>query len=335
MQFIKYSNGKITNICKVEQKDSLIFEKIVNITSIEKEVNHIYNTWKIAFGFYTKNMQSLLNSQNLKESYLFYQVKIILNAMHEYLDKMNKVLSKVFKDKETRTINNKPKTKSIEEWKLRDITTKTYDTSLAYRLCYNLRNYMQHVDDVGIYLYISAHEEKKIMIDIKTYCENHKGISNSMKKDASNLTYEDQRHDLNILIQKLNENIVQINNEIFSLLHPEIFEKSITYNLALLYIYSKHAYNADINAVEYEDISHGQRRTKICFIHIPTAKSIINKNFHIFFKKSPLNKMNSLTAQRIIIENENQEFALQYINKEPEDEKLINVSIKNFLDLID
>lgn len=60
LEFVKYTNIAIYQYNKLNEKDAKIFNEIKNYTFIEEQINHIFNIWKIAFNFYTKNIKDLL-----------------------------------------------------------------------------------------------------------------------------------------------------------------------------------------------------------------------------------------------------------------------------------
>ena len=184
-----YSNNKIFN-----SKDYNMFTKIKDCNYLSRVLGKLIKNWKTAFSFFKKNMSEILNNGN--EVFAEYCLKIILNAKREYIDKVTRLLKKA----------------KIEPNFIAKIFRGAYDNSFAYRLCYNLRNYVQHVDIVGIYLLKDYDGKISFKIDLSKYRDNHDGIQPSFKKELE--VIESDTYDLNSLLDDLNEQILQIHTKI-------------------------------------------------------------------------------------------------------------------------
>lgn len=165
IEYNKYINRYYTNNKIFNSKDYNLFTKVKDCNYLSRILGKLIKNWKTAFSFFKKNMTEILN--NGDEVVAEYCLKIILNAKREYIDKVTRLLKKT----------------KIEPNAIAKIFKKAYDESFDYRLCYNLRNYVQHVDIVGIYLLKDCDEKISFKIDLSKYKDNHDGIQSSFKKE--------------------------------------------------------------------------------------------------------------------------------------------------------
>lgn len=220
-----YSNNKIFN-----SKDYNMFTKIKDCNYLSRVLAKLIKNWKTAFSFFKKNMSEILN--NGDEVFAEYCLKIILNAKREYIDKVTRLLKKA----------------KIEPNFIAKIFRGAYDNSFAYRLCYNLRNYVQHVDIVGIYLLKDYDGKISFKIDLSKYRDNHDGIQPSFKKELE--VIESDTYNLNSLLDDLNEQILQIHTKIVDTVKLVLLENKTIYCLSLKFLYNKYAdKNIRFNAI--------------------------------------------------------------------------------------
>lgn len=249
IEYNKYINRYYTNNKIFNSKDYNLFTKVKDCNYLSRILGKLIKNWKTAFSFFKKNMTEILN--NGDEVVAEYCLKIILNAKREYIDKVTRLLKKT----------------KIEPNAIAKIFKKAYDESFDYRLCYNLRNYVQHVDIVGIYLLKDCDEKISFKIDLSKYKDNHDGIQSSFKKELESIEHD--ICDLTYILDNLNEQILQIHTEIVDMVKLVILENKTVYCLSLKFLYNKYA-NKDIrfNAIMDSWKENHRNKSKIHLFNI-------------------------------------------------------------------
>ena len=249
IEYNKYINRYYTNNKIFNSKDYNLFTKVKDCNYLSRILGKLIKNWKTAFSFFKKNMTEILN--NGDEVVAEYCLKIILNAKREYIDKVTRLLKKT----------------KIEPNAIAKIFKKAYDESFDYRLCYNLRNYVQHVDIVGIYLLKDCDEKISFKIDLSKYKDNHDGIQSSFKKELESIEHD--ICDLTYILDNLNEQILQIHTEIVDMVKLIILENKTVYCLSLKFLYNKYA-NKDIrfNAIMDSWKENHRNKSKIHLFNI-------------------------------------------------------------------
>ena len=249
IEYNKYINRYYTNNKIFNSKDYNLFTKVKDCNYLSRILGKLIKNWKTAFSFFKKNMTEILN--NGDEVVAEYCLKIILNAKREYIDKVTRLLKKT----------------KIEPNAIAKIFKKAYDESFDYRLCYNLRNYVQHVDIVGIYLLKDCDEKISFKIDLSKYKDNHDGIQSSFKKELKSIEHD--ICDLTYILDNLNEQILQIHTEIVDMVKLVILENKTVYCLSLKFLYNKYA-NKDIrfNAIMDSWKENHRNKSKIHLFNI-------------------------------------------------------------------
>ena len=249
IEYNKYINRYYTNNKIFNSKDYNLFTKVKDCNYLSRILGKLIKNWKTAFSFFKKNMTEILN--NGDEVVAEYCLKIILNAKREYIDKVTRLLKKT----------------KIEPNAIAKIFKKAYDESFDYRLCYNLRNYVQHVDIVGIYLLKDCDEKISFKIDLSKYKDNHDGIQSSFKKELESIEHD--ICDLTYILDNLNEQILKINTEIVDMVKLVILENKTVYCLSLKFLYNKYA-NKDIrfNAIMDSWKENHRNKSKIHLFNI-------------------------------------------------------------------
>ncbi len=249
IEYNKYINRYYTNNKIFNSKDYNLFTKVKDCNYLSRILGKLIKNWKTAFSFFKKNMTEILN--NGDEVVAEYCLKIILNAKREYIDKVTRLLKKT----------------KIEPNAIAKIFKKAYDESFDYRLCYNLRNYVQHVDIVGIYLLKDCDEKISFKIDLSKYKDNHDGIQSSFKKELESIEHD--ICDLTYILDNLNEQILQIHTEIIDMVKLVILENKTVYCLSLKFLYNKYA-NKDIrfNAIMDSWKENHRNKSKIHLFNI-------------------------------------------------------------------
>lgn len=249
IEYNKYINRYYTNNKIFNSKDYNLFTKVKDCNYLSRILGKLIKNWKTAFSFFKKNMPEILN--NGDEVVAEYCLKIILNAKREYIDKVTRLLKKT----------------KIEPNAIAKIFKKAYDESFDYRLCYNLRNYVQHVDIVGIYLLKDCDEKISFKIDLSKYKDNHDGIQSSFKKELESIEHD--ICDLTYILDNLNEQILQIHTEIVDMVKLVILENKTVYCLSLKFLYNKYA-NKDIrfNAIMDSWKENHRNKSKIHLFNI-------------------------------------------------------------------
>lgn len=249
IEYNKYINRYYTNNKIFNSKDYNLFTKVKDCNYLSRILGKLIKNWKTAFSFFKKNMTEILN--NGDEVVAEYCLKIILNAKREYIDKVTRLLKKT----------------KIEPNAIAKIFKKAYDESFDYRLCYNLRNYVQHVDIVGIYLLKDCDEKISFKIDLSKYKDNHDGIQSSFKKELESIEHD--ICDLTYILDNLNEQILQIHTAIVDMVKLVILENKTVYCLSLKFLYNKYA-NKDIrfNAIMDSWKENHRNKSKIHLFNI-------------------------------------------------------------------
>lgn len=249
IEYNKYINRYYTNNKIFNSKDYNLFTKVKDCNYLSRILGKLIKNWKTAFSFFKKNMTEILN--NGDEVVAEYCLKIILNAKREYIDKVTRLLKKT----------------KIEPNAIAKIFKKAYDESFDYRLCYNLRNYVQHVDIVGIYLLKDYDEKISFKIDLSKYKDNHDGIQSSFKKELESIEHD--ICDLTYILDNLNEQILQIHTAIVDMVKLVILENKTVYCLSLKFLYNKYA-NKDIrfNAIMDSWKENHRNKSKIHLFNI-------------------------------------------------------------------
>ncbi len=221
---------------KESQNENLELASIRNLSEKEIELligyndrlsslhSHAYikHNFDIAYRFFNDYFSLFsitpMSTGNFDETIL-YRIKIYLNSGLEFVDTLEKSLSKVLpsicirKIMENGKEKDKPKTQG--EWLLRDASAKVYDSCFSYRLAYNLRNYLQHVSSEGI-SFKKNNEKQTIMLDLHKYKQLHQGIQGALKKEIDGIS--ERNIDVIDLCEKYKRNI----NEIYDLVFSEI-----------------------------------------------------------------------------------------------------------------
>lgn len=310
IEYNKYINRYYTNNKIFNSKDYNLFTKVKDCNYLSRILGKLIKNWKTAFSFFKKNMTEILN--NGDEVVAEYCLKIILNAKREYIDKDTRLLKKT----------------KIEPNAIAKIFKKAYDESFDYRLCYNLRNYVQHVDIVGIYLLKDCDEKISFKIDLSKYKDNHDGIQSSFKKELESIEHD--ICDLTYILDNLNEQILQIHTAIVDMVKLVILENKTVYCLSLKFLYNKYA-NKDIrfNAIMDSWKENHRNKSKIHLFNINEITKHIEcycgQNIKLYSK----DKYKFIILKELLIDD-----LIKSKELTQEEEKVVVNAITSFLSLI-
>lgn len=253
---------------------------------------YIKHNFDIAFRFFDEYFQDFRGktvdlAKNTIDETILYRVKVFLFSGLEFIDTLTKCLSAIMPNIIEREVlkNNKPTIEKNEEgkWILKDITAQVYDQNFSYRLCYNLRNYLQHVSSEGFSFTKNA-EKQTIDIDLKRYRILHSGIQKAFDKEISNSDID--RVDVLDACYQYKQNIDDIYKQLCDILISSTTWDEFELSLQMLYLMEQHQCSIDTNNYALSDFDEGETSETIKFnlnyLNLKSAQEYVHMHCRIF-----------------------------------------------------
>ncbi|MCB2295873.1 hypothetical protein LGK95_20635 [Clostridium algoriphilum] len=222
-------------------------------SSIEKikELYFIKNNFDTAYKFYDRYFIDMLKKNAiLEKDIIVYNIKVFLYSGLEFIDTCEKLMGKLYPEEITKLKNNgKKKNETFAEgiWKFKEFVKSIYDDNFSYRLCYNLRNCLQHVGSEGLLLNKDKHGYH-VLLNKQQYMNSHSGIQKNFAKELKSnskttfdiikflYSYNENINSLFKMVEKYCEEKIIIdtfeaNYSIFSILGQEEYNKNKGYVL--------------------------------------------------------------------------------------------------------
>lgn len=193
MQIVKMTKkGKEVNCQILSQYDEEFARKTLDKLKVHKAVTYWQNQFAILFEANIKMCRLIVSLRDIeitssKMNEIVADINAFLSACYKYSEATKKILIHSLPEKEINVNSKKGTTKGEKLHKI--ISGERYDNSFAYRLCVNLRNYIQHVgqDVISINSHINGAD---IEVYREAFLSKHTGMSPSLRKELEASTIE-------------------------------------------------------------------------------------------------------------------------------------------------
>lgn len=253
---------------------------------------YIKHNFDIAFKFFDEFFKDFRDTpvdltKNTIDETILYRVKVFLFSGLEFIDTLTKCLSAIWPNIIEREVlkNNRQTTEKNEEgkWILKDIAGQVYDHNFSYRLCYNLRNYLQHVSSEGFSFTKNA-EKQTIEVDLKRYRILHTGIQKTFDKELINSDIS--RTDVLDACYQYKQNMDEIYKKICDKIVSSTTWKEFELSLQMLYLIERHQCNIDLNYYALNNIEECDTsemiKLNLNYLNLKTAQEYVYMHCRIF-----------------------------------------------------